>query len=157
MSLRSKSGRILQHFNSRNQRTSTLAAANQLGLRHRSTVLQSLHDNDLHPFRECKSCLLPVDFNPREQYPRWFVNKNIEDNDFRKDVLLHTWQHGNPRALCIRITISTGSGLVLLVTIWLALLPKRLTGDLYDVLAQLLYDVPLCIRRQMWFQQDGAG
>ena len=41
------------------------------------------------------------------------------------------------------------------------LLPTRLTGDLYEVflrkiLPELLDDVPLCIRRQMWFQQSGA-
>ena len=36
------------------------------------------------------------------------------------------------------------------------LLPTRLTGDLYEagILPELLDDLPLCVRRQVWFKQD---
>ena len=30
--------------------------------------------------------LLPAEFNSRQQFARWFMNKNIEDNDFPKYV-----------------------------------------------------------------------
>ena len=75
-------------------------------------------------------------------------------------------QNENPQVVN-RVTISTGSVLtcvlVLLVNnlVRLYLLSTRLTGYLHEVflrqvLPELLDDVPLCILRWMWFQQDGA-
>ena len=60
--------------------------------------------------------MLPVDFNPREQFARWFMNKNIEDNDFPQYALfskeanfthggvfcahnLHMWRNENPHVV----------------------------------------------------------
>ncbi|GBM56489.1 hypothetical protein AVEN_110508-1 [Araneus ventricosus] len=44
---------------------------------------------------------------------------------------------------------------------WSYLLPKRLNGQCYlilleQVLPELLQDVPIAIRKRMWFQNDGA-
>ena len=84
--------------------------------------------------------LFPVNLNLREQFARCFMNKNIEDNDFHHQLFTDetTFLRG-----CVFNTQLTH------------------VADLYEVflkqvLPELLDDVPLCIRRQMWFQQDGA-
>ena len=97
------------------------------------------------------------------------MNKNIEDNDFLKYVLftddvtfthgsafnthnLHMLQNENPHVVGI-----IGNNLVEPY-----LLPTRLTRDMYElflrqILPEHLDEVPLYIRRQMWFQHDGAS
>ena len=113
--------------------------------------------------------MLPADFNPHQQFTRWLMNKNIDDNDFPKYVLFkhnsHMWQNENPHVVHQthhqhRFSVNVRAGIIDNNLVKLYLLPTRLT-DLYEVvlrevLRELLDDVPLSIRLQMWFQQDDA-
>ena len=72
---------------------------------------------------------LSADFNPREQLARWFMNKNIENNDFPMYVL---FTDEATRTI------------------------HMLQNENLHVVHQSPNDVSSCIRRQMCFQQDGA-
>ena len=79
---------------------------------------------------------------------------------------LHKWQNENPHIVYqshhqYRFSVNVWAGIIGNNLVGPYLIPTRLTGDMYkvflkQVLPELLDDVPLCIRHQMWFQQDGA-
>ena len=49
---------------------------------------KTLHDNDLDPYHFQRAQeLLPADFDPHEQFARWFMNNKTEHNDLTKYVL----------------------------------------------------------------------
>lgn len=175
--------RILQHFET-NPRTSTRAAAGALGIRSHSRVWQSLHDNGMHPYHfQRVQELTPADFNPRERFAHWFLNKYQEDNEFPKYVLFtdestftrsgivnthnfHMWQNENPHIVRQsnyqhRFSVNVWAGIISNNLVGPYVLPERVTGESYyvflrEVLPGLLDSVPLGIRRRMWFQHDGC-
>jgi hypothetical protein len=76
----------------------------------------------------------------------------------------HEWRRNNPHIIHEhghqhRYSANVWAGIVLNQIIGPYILPERLTGNVYrlfleEVLPDLLADVPLGIRRRMWFQQD---
>ncbi|KMQ84872.1 hypothetical protein RF55_16973 [Lasius niger] len=78
----------------------------------------------------------------------------------------HIWADKNPRATALRrdqhqFAVNIWAGIVGDTLIGPYLLPPRLNAYIYlqflqHVLPDLLEDVPLNIRRDMWFQHDGT-
>jgi hypothetical protein len=174
---------VLEHFH-HNPRTSTRAAAVALGIRDHSAVWRVLNENHLHPFHfQRVQGLVPADYRPRERFAQWFLNKELEQANFSEHVLFtdeaffnrdgvfnvhnnHEWQLDNPHVIREhgyqqRYSVNVWAGIVHNQIIGPYILPSRLTGNVYrifleEVLPGLLENVPLDIRRRMWFQHDGA-
>ena len=118
-----------------------------------------------------------------QQFARWFVNKNIEDIDFLKYVLftdettinrggafnthnLQMSQNENPQVVHQshhqhRFSVYSWVGIIGNNFVSPYLLPTRLIRELCELflrqaLPELLDVLSLCIRCQMWFQQDDA-
>jgi hypothetical protein len=78
----------------------------------------------------------------------------------------HFWAHHNPHVTreCghqVRLSINVWTGIIGNCVVGPFLLPESLSGPAYCVFLQevqplLLEDVPLAVRRDMWFQHDGA-
>lgn len=147
-------------------------------------VWRTLRENQLYPFHVQKvQALQPEDHHLRLQFCRWFLQKHAEIPNFSSIVLAtdeatftrngitnsrntHIWSVENPHAVRRnhfqhRFSINVWAGLVNGQFIGPFVLPDRLTG--YDYLLflqnqfiQLLEEVPLNVRQQMWFLQDGA-
>ncbi|EFN71217.1 hypothetical protein EAG_05969, partial [Camponotus floridanus] len=79
----------------------------------------------------------------------------------------HVWSQDNTHATFIRshqteFTVNVWAGIINNFLIGPYILPLRLNGNIYrifleEVLPELMEDVPLVTRRQMWFQHDGAS
>ena len=79
---------------------------------------------------------------------------------------IHTWAHRNPHALCVtnfeaRISLKVWCGVPGKSLIAPFVFDNNLTGNSYEASLRnefpgFLVDVPLMIRRQMYFQHDGA-
>lgn len=163
--------------------TSTRAIAHDLECSH-SSVWRVLHDDGLHPFRlQRVQALLPTDYPLRVDYCQWYLQK-IEDDqiwdsyvmhsdeaNFSEDGMFnnnnsHIYAHENPHATYVhgrqqRFSVNVWAGVVGDCLLGPYMLPPRLNGDNYlaflqQMLPELLEDVPLDIRRNMWFQHDGA-
>lgn len=127
--------------------------------------------------------ILPGDTLPRLQFCRWFRNIHNDDNNFisrilftdescftRKGVLnlhnLHNWSDENPHAIVKdhfqrQFSINIWAGIVGSCFIGPVELPPRLNGEQYlnflqNSLPELFEDIPLNVRRDMWFMHDGA-
>ena len=174
---------VLEHFGT-NPRTSTRAAAASLGIRNDITVWRALNRNDYHPYHfQRVQGLCPADYGPRERFAQWFLDQEVEDANFAERVLFtdestfsrdgifnyhnyHSWHQNNPHVIHEshrqhRYTVNVWAGIVHNQLIGSYILPERLTGNVYkifleEVLPGLLDNVPLGIRRRLWFQHDGA-
>ena len=174
---------VIRHFEEQ-PTTSTRSAAKSLGLPNHLTVWRTLKDNRLHPFHFQKvQGLLEQDCAPRIQFCRWVLEKQLADEKFLENVLFtdeayftrdglfnthnfHIWQRQNPHAIHqnkhqYRFSVNVWAGIVHNQLIGPYILPSPLTGNVYktflkDVLSELLEDVPLNIRRMMWYQHDGV-
>lgn len=163
--------------------TSTRKISRQVGVSNR-IVWRTLRENQLYPFHVQRvQALQPEDHPLRLQFCRWFLRKHIEIPNFSSIVLAtdeatftrngisnchnsHIWAVENPRAVRrnhfqYRFSINVWAGLVNGQLIGPFVLPNRLTGNDYllflqNYLQELLEEVPLNVRRQMWFLQDGA-
>jgi hypothetical protein len=175
--------RVIEHFEN-HPRTSTRAAAQHLGVAHHANVWRILHNHRLHPFHfQRVQGLLPRDFGPRVQFSEWFLQKQAVEGNFSERVLFtdeahftrdgvfnthnsHNWAANNPHVTHrhshqYRFSVNVWAGIVSNNLIGPYLMPSPLTGPVYrtfleDVLPGLLEDVPLDIRRIMWYQHDGA-
>jgi hypothetical protein len=174
---------VLQRFQ-QNPRTSTRAVAQGMGLHHHMGVWRVLNENQLHPFhfQRVQGLTLP-DFPLRVQFAQWLLNRELEEDNFLKHVLFtdeasftregmfnvhnaHEWRHDNPHIIREhghqqRFSVNIWAGIVDDYVIGPHILPSPLNGRAYrifldEVLPLLLEDVPLAIRRRMWFQHDGA-
>lgn len=149
-----------------------------------STVWRILREQQLYPYRLQKvQTLDPQDYPFRRRFCRWWLQQNARRNHFAEQILFtdeatftregifnshnsHVWEVENPHAVTFRsdqhkFAINIWAGIVGDHLIGPYLLPPRLTGAVYqqflqNVLPDLLDDVPLIIRRNMWFQHDGA-
>lgn len=150
----------------------------------KSIVGRILREQLLHPYHIQKvHALSPVDFPARVQFSQWFIQKYEQNHAFIRSVLytdeasfgrngvinshnLHVWSEENPHA-----TIQTRHQRQFHINVWAGIigryllgpfvLPNRLNGQLYleflqQQLPQLLEDVDIASRENMWFMHDGA-
>lgn len=144
---------------------------------HPSYVWQLLRDEGLHPYHFTRvQELASTDFAPRVEFCRWLTRRPsrhilwTDECTFSRVGMFnhrntHYWAAENPHVVRPdhfqrRFSVNVWGGLIegsLLGPIFL----ERLNGDSYlqflqEQLPDLLAEVPLSDRRQMWFQQDGA-
>lgn len=152
----------------------------------KSTVWRTLHEQLLYPFKSQKvQELQPEDYAKRLEFSRWVLHKEVDSPNFLRNVLFtdetsftregifnfknnHVWGQENPHGTIqrhhqVRFSVNVWAGIINDTLIGPYILPNRLNGQTYlvflqDVLPELLENVglPIDIRREMWFQQDGA-
>lgn len=166
-----------------NPQTSTRAVAAVLHVS-QSLVWRCLHTNQLYPYHHQRvQGLERGDYPARIIFCQWYLRQHGIDPLFTSIVLFtdeatfsrdgifnthntHTWAHANPhttvrRAHQVRYSINVWAGIIGDYIIGPYQLPQRLTGDMYrqfleETLPVLLEEVPLGVRRRMWFMHDGA-
>lgn len=162
---------------------STRQIARELQLS-KSTVFRILKSNQFHPFHySIVQKLEEGDLGRRLEYCQWLQRQNIEFPGFSERILFtdeciftqegifnchnyHWWNEVNPHVIREghhqhRWKINVWAGIIGDRIIGPYLLPQILDGPAYtvflrNVLEELLDDVPLVVRRQMWYQHDGA-
>nr|CAH7726603.1 unnamed protein product [Callosobruchus chinensis] len=150
----------------------------------KSTAHRILKRHELHPYHVQRvQTLLPADYQRRVNFSRtileryrddpFFLTKILwsDESTFKKDGYMnmhnyHEWHVENPH-----LTRQDRSQYRFKVNMWTEILngqiigpfelPDALNGEVYldflqNHLPSLLEDVPLNIRREMWFQQDGC-
>lgn len=147
-------------------------------------VWHTLKMQGLHPYHYQRvQGLIPGDYPLRQRFCEWFVrysNRHLEFPDtvlatdescFTRDGVvnlhnMHLWSDENPHAIHQtrfqqRFSINLWAGIINNTLIGPYELPQRLNGGAYlqflkEVLPELLEDVPLNVRRNMWFLHDGC-
>jgi len=143
-------------------------------------VWRTLHEEDLYPYHDHRvQHLEPGD--PAEHmdlcqwitaYPQLFsVILFTDEASFTRDGInnsrnLHMWSHDNPHETSVtkfqrRFSVNVWCGFLGNRLIEPFIFDNNLTGNTHEVflrneLPSLLEDLPLIIRRQMYFQHDGA-
>lgn len=173
---------VLETFED-NPRTSLRSVARQKNSSC-TTVWRVLREENLHPFHLIKvHSLLPGDYVPRVNFVRWCLQQDIVHPNFLRNVLFsdestftrdgifnsrnsHVWAHENPNEIAIlhpqhKFSVNIWAGILDNRIIGPYVLPNRLDSVTYlvflrDILPELLDDVPLETRANMWFQHDGA-
>lgn len=158
--------------------------ATALGIASHVSVWRVLRRHRLHAFHYQRvQGLTPADHHPRVQFSRWMLNHVREVREFSSYILytdeaqftregvfnqhnLHQWREENPHAVREhgfqhRYSVNVWAGILGDRIIGPHIFPGTLTGNMYSaflefILPQLLENVPLNIRRRMWFQHDGA-
>lgn len=149
-----------------------------------SFVWRTLKRNGLHPYHlQRVQGLIPADYPSRQQFCEWFLNRINEENHFATNVLVtdeccfsregvlnfhnaHVWADENPHSIRQnnfqqKFRLNLWAGILNNNLIGPFELPTRLNGESYlhflrEVLPELLEDIPLDIRRKMWFMHDGC-
>lgn len=162
---------------------STRTIANQEGLSH-STVWRILHEMLLYPYHiQRVQALEEGDFPLRAQFCDWFEEQRVAVHYFEKKILFtdeagftkngifnfhnnHEWAAENPHAIVRRghqhrFSLNVWGGIIDEHLIGPVFLPQRLNGQTYtdflqNELPQLLENLPLDLRAQMWFMHDSA-
>lgn len=173
---------VLRQFEE-NPGVSTRAVAEPMNVSH-VRVWEIVNEQLLHPYHRQKVQELgPDDYAPRVEFCEWFLQQCTQEPQFPKFVLFsdeavftregifnsrnsHVWAEENPHALQIRgyqhrFSVNMWAGIVGERLIGPIMLPPRLTGTVYlnflrYTLPELLDELPLDIRRNLWFQHDGA-
>lgn len=150
----------------------------------KTTVHAILVDNKLHPYHiVLHQALMDTDFDRRLDYCYWLNNMLVEDHLFSLRVLwtdeavftntggvnlhnMHYWSANNPHWMR-----EVDNQYKWSVNVWCGILGDKiigphvfqgyLTGEIYlnflrNDLLELLEDIPLDIRRTMWYQHDGC-
>lgn len=179
---RRRNNQILQIFDV-NQRLSTRRAAQQLHVS-QSTIWRTLRLDSRKPYHfQPVQHLQPEDPQRRLAFCQWLLQEIENDNQFLQKNLwtdeatftrsgivnyhnLHVWAQENPHVIRAHdfqheFHVNVWSGLIGNVLCGPHILPDRLNAPLfYDFLNNnfnnLLEEVPLNIRPQMWIQLDGA-
>lgn len=162
---------------------STRRLGSQLGIPHQTVwrIARMYNFKAYHhqPVQE----LLPRDYDPRVEFCTFMRGKLLDDPSFLKYVLFtdescftragvfnsrneHHWAQSNPHSMTSRsfqrqFAINVWAGIVGTHIIGPFRLPNRLTSVEYlnfleNDLPSLLEEVPLEIRRNMWYLHDGA-
>lgn len=163
---------------------STRMIANQLEISQYKTW-KTLKENQFNPFHIQKvQSLLPEDHPRRVEFCRWVLEQHQNDEHFLPNLLVsdeatftrngitnshnsHVWAVENPHEVKEHHfqhqfqPINMWAGIVNGILIGPFELPNRLNGENYlhflqNDLPGLLEDVPLNVRQNMWFLQDGA-
>lgn len=128
--------------------------------------------------------LLPGDYRPRLEFCHWLRNiPTIRNQNFAFNILFtdeaqftrdginnfhnqHIWETENPHPIVEgghqqRFSCNVWAGIFGDMLLGPVFLPSRLNGAshtefLTNTLPELLEDVPIAVRQQMWFQHDGA-
>lgn len=173
----------LLDFVDQNPGVSTRDAARQVGVS-RSTVHSILRRNLLRPYHIQRVQELTENDRPlRLTFCNWFRERVEEDVNFCAKILFtdeccftrygimnyhntHYWADANPHAIRQhhfqhRFSVNVWAGILGDTFLGPYVLPERLNGATYlqflqNVLPDYLDDVPLGIRRQIWFMHDGA-
>lgn len=147
-------------------------------------VWRILHEQQLQPYHVQRvQALNPPDHQARLVFCRWFLRNDAEDHNFLANILFtdeagftrngvfnfhntHVWADENPHAIMesrhqVRFSLNIWIGILGDNLLGPVVLPNRLTGAGYlnflqNTLRDLLDDIPLNQRQQMWFQHDGA-
>lgn len=163
--------------------TSTRSVAAQVGTAH-SKVWKTIRQEQLYPYHYQRvQALLPEDGPRRVEFCQWLLNQHNRNENFTKFILAtdeatftrngvtnfhnnHVWAVENPHAVKRthfqhRFSLNVWAGVLNGMLIGPYFFPARLTGDIYldflrNTLPQLLEDIPLNVRQNMWFLQDGA-
>lgn len=150
----------------------------------RSTTWRILKAQQLYPYHVQKyQCLQPGDLPRRRRFCEWVLAKINEQPNFLSTVLstdeagftregifnmrnTHIWAEENPHgfrehSFQRQFSINVWAGIVNGQLIGPYIMPNRLNGEEYlhflnNVLFQLVEDVPLDIRANMWYLHDGA-
>ncbi|KAJ8888045.1 hypothetical protein PR048_007531 [Dryococelus australis] len=146
-----------------------LVAGRRLGVSH-SLVLTILHDDGLYPY--CYSAIRRQGMLTSLQHDPDFVGHILwtDETQFTRECPFswhdsHHWHKGNPltrsRGLQARWSINVRCGILGSWLVGPYLLPDTLTGRKYavflrEILPELSEDIPLAVRRVMWYQHDGA-
>lgn len=148
----------------------------------KGTIWNILHEQQLYPFHVQRvQALLPRDYLPRVTLCQWFTVK-CRDPNFLSSVLFtdeakfsrtavtnlhntHIWAIENPHEISqchhqYQFSVNVWAG-ILDDYLFFSFLPETLNGDRYlhfltVDLHELLEDVPLDVRENMWFMLDGA-
>lgn len=148
------------------------------------TVWKILKENLLYPYHiQRVQALLPNDFPARVNWCQWFQQMVTQNPNFSSTILFtdeaqftrqaiinfhnnHLWAQENPHGLIEArhqhtFSVNVWAGIVEDNLIGPYFLPHRLDGNSYyhfitNVLPELLEDLPLMLRRRMWFMHDGA-
>jgi hypothetical protein len=142
------------------------------------TIWRTLHEQGLHPYHlQRVQHLKPEDPPRRIAFCQWLLQKIDEEPNFLSIVLTtdkagctrdgvfnshntHIWSEETPhqireRGFQQRFSINVWAGIIGNRLIGLHVLPPHLNLNLNE-LSDLLDDVPLQIRRDMWYLHDGA-
>lgn len=166
-----------------NPSTSTRAIAQRTRISN-ATVWRILKEQQLYPFHLQKvQNLLPADFPRRLDFCTWMRDKFRENDQFFRKILftdeacftrdglfnshnMHIWDEENPhqtfnRSYQHRFSLNVWCGILGDNLIGPYFFEGRLTGEIYAEflthrLSNLLDDVSLVERRNMWFMHDGA-
>lgn len=150
----------------------------------KSSIVRIFHDEGLYPYHFTPvQCLLPPDLPARLQFSHFFQNLQNTDPMFLNRVLFtdeatftrrgvfnyrnrHAWENENPHLVVERhfqheFKVNIWCGIIGDHLIGPFELPPTLNGDSYlnflqNELGGLLEDVPLNVRQNMYFMQDGA-
>lgn len=145
---------------------------------------RTLKEQGLHPYHVQKvQALQPGDPARRQVFCRWLLHKAEEQPNFVNNLLTtdeagftrdgvfnmhntHVWADENPHAIWEhrfqrKFHVNVWAGLVGGRLIGPHVLPPRLNGVRYlhfleNVLVDLLDDIPLDVRQNVWFLHDGA-
>lgn len=163
--------------------TSTRQIAREVGVSH-WTVWRTLKESLLYPYHVQRvQSLTANDFCPRRRFCEWLVRMSDQNPLFHCNILMtdeccftrngilhfhntHHWAEANPHIIHQshfqhRFGINVWAGIIGSRLVGPFVLPARLTGEIYlnflrVHLPGLLEEIPLQIRRNMWFMHDGA-
>lgn len=147
-------------------------------------VHETLKEQLLHPYHVQKvHAMSPDDYPARLQYSNWFIQQHNVNLNFSNLILftdeagftrdgiinshnLHFWNDENPHAIIQnkhqqRFMVNVWAGIIGSNLIGPFVLEERLNGQIYlqflqQNLNNLLDDVPIDRRMQMWYMHDGA-
>lgn len=150
----------------------------------RHVVWRTLRENLLHPYHiQRVQFLEETDFPRRMQFCQWLLRRHGEDLEFASNILFtdeanfsrrgvmnyhnyHHWAEENPHItrnarFQQEFSLNVWAGICSNRLIGPYILPARLAGATFldfleNVLPDLLEDLPLGLRRNMWFLLDGA-
>lgn len=151
----------------------------------KNTISRIFQEQLLHPFHVQKvHALSHEDFPARVEFSNWVLEQHTNNRDFISSILysdeagftkngvinshnLHVWADENPNSTVVARhqfqfqSVNVWAGIIGDHLIGPYVLPPRLNEELYlqflqNNLQQLLEDVPLATRRNMWFMHDGA-
>lgn len=163
--------------------TSTRQIAATEGVSH-TTTWRKIKEHEMHPYHYQRVQQLEEgDRESRRNFCRWMLQKLRRNEDFVSQILFtneagfdrkgvfnfhneYVWTSENPHAVVEKNTerqfsCNVWAGIVNENLIGPVILPSRLTGQYYleflqNELLELLEDIPLSIRRDMWYMHDEA-